>query len=788
MRTSPLLMSTLALSVLMAMHAMADDAGQWPVLSTPASDCTRIDADTVVGTGVSAVTAQGNVHIAEPLRDLHAEYVQYLRDPEHILAKGQVHFHETGLELVAEDLDYVPTTHLGQALHITYITSPSPGPIKLLLDPRSPAPRPRQKSYGSADTVQFLGPQHYQMLGARYTTCGSSKPDWYISAERIDLDYRSNIGQAYNARLHFLGSTIGWLPWIDFPLDGQRKSGFLPPTLASTSSGGVDLTLPYYWNISPNIDSTVSPREIERRGLLFSTQSRYLQQNGSGEFDAEWLAHDQLAHEGRYFFSLNNGYRFGPRVTGGLNLQTVSDAQYFIDFGDQLAAATQVNLPREGWLAYQHGDWKGLAQVQHFQSLPDSNAVATVNAGVTPLSAMPYWRSPQFAVSGRELVHGLDFNFNGEWVNFRHPQLPDGQRLNLYPSLAWPLSTSYAEFTPKIGLMYTRYELEANASDDVCPASVYSLSTACRPTAFTTLPVSPLGQLPVPGETSIQRVLPIFSVNSRVVLERDLSLTGRPYVQTLEPQVYYVYIPYRNQQGIPLFDTADTVFSFSQMFNENRYSGIDRVNDVNQVTVAMTSKFLDQGSGEERFRFALGQRYALTSQRVILQNGDTPQTASESDILALLAVRPNHMLNFETTVDYSQTVSRWQRVHVDANYTPGVGKTLNLGYYFEAGSLRQVDVSGEWPIAPRWYGVARELYSQREGTQLESLAGVEYNAGCWRLRMVFQRYVVSQGVHTTHPFIQLELGGFSGVGSNPLKVLQDSIPGYSPGGRDGNQQ
>jgi LPS-assembly protein len=379
------------------------------------------------------------------------------------------------------------------------------------------------------------------------------------------------------------------------------------------------------------------------------------------------------------------------------------------------------------------GDWWNLnARVQRFQTLQDPLAP------VTP----PYARAPQLTLNvNRQTDYDLDLGLQGEYVDFDHPFLLNGKRQILYPSLSVPLQTPYFYLTPKLGYHQTRYSFEDPN---------------------------------LPDET---RGLPIYSIDSAVTFERNARLWGRDFIQTLEPRLYYVYIPFRPQDQLPIFDTAVADFSLAQIFTENQFTGGDRINDANQLTAALSSRLINSGSGEEQLRFVLGQRYYFKEQQVSLSTAR--RDFDRSDVLAAMTGRITPNWVTDVGLQYSANTSRMERSNVALRYQPGIGKVMNFGYRFTRDTLEQVDLSSQWPIGGRWTGLARWNYTLRDQRLLEGLAGVEYNAGCWAARFVMHRFVSATQEYINAMFFQLELNGVSRIGSNPLGVLQQSVTGYA---------
>ncbi|MDE2389632.1 MAG: LPS-assembly protein LptD, partial [Betaproteobacteria bacterium] len=330
------------------------------------------------------------------------------------------------------------------------------------------------------------------------------------------------------------------------------------------------------------------------------------------------------------------------------------------------------------------------------------------------------------------------------WTNFYHPAFTNGNRLIIYPNVSLPLRNEFGYITPKIGLHYTHYNLDK--------------------------PVGDKGDV-------IDRTIPIFSWDSGVAFDRQLEIGGTKFVQTLEPRLFYVYAPYRNQDYLPNFDSAVNDFSFAQILTENRFSGGDRINDANRVVTALTSRFVEQSTGIEYLRLAIGQQFNFNDPQVRLP---LPQvTSGRSDFIAAISGRLSRSISTDTNIQMDEAHLQTEKVRTGISYQPETGKVLNLGYRFTRGVLEQVDTSMQWPLGGNWHGLTRVNYSLLDGKILAGLAGLEYNSCCWALRLVMQRLTTATHTETTTFFVQLELKGLMGIGNNPLQVLQQSIPGYT---------
>jgi LPS-assembly protein len=598
-------------------------------------------------------------------------------------------------------------------------------------------------SRGDATDLLFVGENRYELKDFRYTTCVAGNDDWYLTSREVDLDRSRLVGTARNASIIFKGVSIFYSPYLDFPLSNERKSGFLTPLFGSTSSRGIEMSVPYYFNLAPNYDATLTPRVMTRRGLQINGQGRYLFPDMAGEADAEVLP-DRVTGTNRYALSWKHNQNFGflPGLAGYVNMQKVSDDAYFTDLSDRIVVTSQSTLPREAGLVYNRGPFSLLTRIQTFQTLQDP---------ANPITP-PYFREPQLLMTMNPVEwKGLDFQASGEFVRFHQSALVSGDRTVLYPSVTWAQRGNAWFVNARTGLHMTHYDLDNAAL----------------------------------SESQLNRVVPISSVDSGLVFERDANLFGKAFTQTLEPRAYYVYIPYRRQDQIPPFDTAIDEFNFSQLFTENRYLGSDRVGDANQVTLAVVTRLSDPQTGEERMRFAIGQRYYFEDQRVTLT--EAPRTANTSDLLLSGEGRLSDAWSAASTLQYNLDHRQTEQLDLGVRWQPGPGRVLNASYRYireqvdptgNTSQLKQVDFSGQWPFLDGWSAIGRWNYSLVDGKTLEGVAGLEYNGGCWAFRIVGQRLTTTTQLASKSVFVQFELNGLARLGTNPIDVLKRSVPGY----------
>jgi LPS-assembly protein len=686
-------------------------------------------ADRLEGESQKWIQAEGKVELRTRRLTVLADWLHFDVPEDEVWAKGNV--------TVRRGIDWITGPE------VKFKRSDSTG---FFIDPAFHVGE--NNSRGDASLLTFLGEDKFEVKDARYTTCVADNNDWFLSSADVELDKARSVGTAHNATVYFKDVPILYSPYLTFPLSNERKSGFLPPIYGSSNQRGFEIALPYYLNLAPNYDATLLARPMSRRGFQMGAQGRYLFPEASGEVDGEFLPHDRITGTNRWAVAWKHNQNFGNGFAGFVNTQEVSDDTYFADLSDRLALTSQTNLPHDYGLTYNKEPFSFLGRWQSFQTLQDPNAP------ITP----PYFREPQltFTVKPTEW-HGLDFAAAGEFVRFHQPALlPNGNRSVLYPTVAWSQQGNAWFFTAQTGVHMTNYDL-----DNVTPSTP-------------------------PTPTNFNRVLPISTVDAGLIFERDTSWFGRSFIQTLEPRLYYVAIPYRNQSTYPNFDTATDDFNFSHLFTANRYLGSDRIGDANQLTVAIGSRFLDPETGAEKMRFAIGQQYYFKSQQVTLN--EPPRTTNISDLLVSAEARLSDVWTAAGALQYQVDPTLTQRLDLGARYQPGPGRVVNIGYRFireylnssgQVSQLKQIDASGQVPLGDNWSAIGRWNYSLVDGKTLEGVLGFEYNGDCWVFRIAAQRLQTNTQQVTTAVFVQLELNGLARLGTNPSDVLRRSVPGYS---------
>ena len=685
---------------------------------------TTIDAERIEAVGDLEVSARGAAEIRRDDLTIFGEHLRYNRELGFAEGEGGVRLQSGADRFFGPRLEYNTRDDTGEF--------ESPGYLL----------QREHTARGGADTMRFLGKDRYLLKDATFTTCRPGQEDWRLEASELELDYEEEVGRAKSPRLRFFGVPILGAPFATFPLEDRRKSGVLSPYYAQTTTRGFEFGIPYYWNIAPERDLTLTPVYMAKRGFQLKNHARYLDRSYEGEAKLELLPEDEAFGDSRTGVSLRHDQTLARGLTFQADYNEVSDDRYFVDLSSQVRQVSQRNLPQDANLTYRRtiagAPYMLQARVQRFQTLQD------------PLSPIvpPYHRVPQLRFSaGYNDVAGLfDAGLPAEYVQFSHPTLLEGSRQSGTPSVTLPVLAPGWFLRPKVGARYAGYSLD---EFEASPSRSPSVS------------------------------VPFASLDSGLVFERDARWFGESLTQTLEPRLFYVYVPYRDQDHLPVFDTALADFNYAQLFTENRFSGGDRFGDANQATLALTSRFL-LADGQEAFRATLGQRYYFEDERVGLTPETPLRTSTESDVLAAVGGRLFRYWTFDAATQYSRIEQRMERYQVAVRYSPELAKVLNLSYRFNRDAIRQIDLSAQWPIYAGWYGVGRYNYSLLDGRLLEGIAGLEYNAGCWVFRAVVQRVQATAALASTTLAFQIEFNGVGQVGTDEaVELLKRNVPGYS---------
>ncbi len=603
---------------------------------------------------------------------------------------------------------------------------------------------PSRKARGEASLLEIRDARHSHYENISYTTCPPGNRGFLLSADSMDIDQEKQIGTFHGAKLTFLGVPVFYAPTLTLPLNDARKSGLLVPSLGYSSRNGLDLTVPYYFNLAPNHDATFMPRLLSKRGLLLGGEFRFLTPNNRGELFGEILPDDRESDDygtrGAIHARSHSNLNFLTRgLSADVDINWVSDDDYLDDMGRSLAVTSTRHLLSRAALNWRLPEWDAIAEIRHYNTL--DNTIAPQDR--------PYSLLPRLAVNWTRFqgAGGLDYSVNVEMSSFYRDDSVTGARFDLLPRVSLPLRRDWGFLEPALSGRYTSYEL-----DDQLPG---------------------LDNKPDRGTWSA-------SLDGGLFFDRRMNWFGRNLTQTLEPRIYYLYTPYVNQDDLPLFDTGLLDFSFDNLFRDNRFNGPDRVGDANQLTLALTSRILSNASGRELLNASIGQIYYFDERRVTLY-GDGPVDSSSSSLVAELStgIFEHWMLRAGLEYDPNAEGDSLRQGLAMATWRGDGGERLHASWRLREGVLEQTDLAAIWPVTDRWRLIGRWFYSVEESHSLETVAGLEYGECCWRIRALWRRYLDRNGeAYNDTALLQLELNGLGKLGNNIDNFLDRTIYGY----------
>lgn len=729
-------------SSLTSCHALQNTAKRYAVPAAKGSggeklpeNVTRLTADQATGQTNAMHKAQGDVIVERNNETLNAEWVEYDQRTENVVAGDKFTLtRANGQTVQGEKLHYNLADKTGSAENSAF-----------------EAEHEGRRLQGVSGSLEMQDGQHSRMKDVKFNTCNAGDTSWYIQAAELKNNQQTGIGVAKHARLVLGGVPVLYTPWADFPTRGNRKSGLLVPTL-SIGSDGTEIELPYYLNLAPNYDATITPGVITARGATLGGEFRYLNSKYSGSLKARYIPHDRRSQKNnRFEAKWQHSQQFAPNLQGGVDITQVSDDNYYRDFYGRYDVASSVNLNRSAWLNYQKNVWgepvKARLLVQKYQTLADSSGNKD----------RPYALLPELSAKWQKNHKDAQYDVTAQATRFEHDTKQSGVRAVLYPSVKWNFSNRWGYIRPKVGVHATQYWL-----DD------FSGSQARNET----------------------RVLPIANVDTGITLEREFTWrNNRRYVQTLEPRLFYNYVASKAQNHLPNFDSALTDFSYEQLFRENVYSGYDRINNSNSLAMGLQTRILDGNDGKEKIRAGIGQKLYFNTDSVVLNGALERTPRRRGDIAAFAGGQVHRNWYFDGNIHYNESAKQTQNWSTGIRYNPEAGKVLSArfkygrneeiytGYYDK---LKQIDLAMQYPLNPNLYAVGRLNYSLSPQTPLEQTFGLEYknSCGCWSASLVAQRYITGLNEHKNAVYFTLQLKDLSSLGSDTYEKLRLGIPGY----------
>jgi LPS-assembly protein len=688
--------------------------------------------------------AKGNAILKKGNTTIKAEVIEYDEVSEKIITTGNTNIDLESMSLRGSKLSLKLSDETGQMDDASFIFKNADKPEKSVIKRGVVVTKRSYDFRGDAKAIFFEGENKKRLQSSRITTCEADSDDWYIKSSNMEVNTKTDRVNASNAILEFKGLPVLYTPSIDFSLNKNRKSGFLSSTFGTTSQSGFEFRVPYYFNISPNMDATLTARYLGKRGPLADGEFRYLTENYSGFNQLQYMNHDQSSgQDNRYYVKLDHKHKFNNGWSASYNYQKVSDDTYFSDLATMIQVTSVVNLPQRANINYAGETWKFNALTEKYQTL-------------TNASNSPYQRLPQLNLSGRKDFDSYILDFKSQWAYFDRDEKftyglnekPTGSRLSITPGISVPFTNTYGYIKPKLSANVRSYNLNN--------------SSIGNKDIFT----------------------PIVSMDSGMYFDRTVNLLNQNFTNTLEPRLFYVYIPYKDQSALPNFDTGLADLNMQTLFSENQYNGQDRINDANQLTASITSKFIDK-NGKERLSGILAQRYYFED-RKIFGTGLNAKKAN-SDIFMGATARLANSLNLDAMFQYDPDSSKLLRSTLSSRYNPEPGKILNLSYRMIENvsdsnqDLKVFNAAGQWPLGNRFYSIARYNYDLKTSQTIEVLGGVEYDGGCWVARTIFDRISLPTNPEPNYTFfMQLELNGLGTIGSDARKLdnfLYRNVPG-----------
>lgn len=731
-----------------------------------AQENTNIEGDMLSGTENNPVY-DGNVELVRGDQYLKADNFKLDQEAGTYEASGNVRYQDSGMRVIAEKAHGSTDQDTHQIDNLRY---------QLV----------SRRGNGGADSIVMQGPKG-SLNGATYSTCAPSQRSWELRAPRIDVDTDEGFGTARNATVRIGKVPVLYVPWIKFPVDDRRHTGLLYPAVSSSGRNGFDYRQPIYLNLAPNYDATLTPRYMSKRGFQLGAQFRYLYPGGKGVLDTTYMSNDKLRDRDRGRFAFRGEHNLGGQWQARADLNWITDERYLEDFGNSLYGQAAYSMTSTVGVWGRGRYWDAGVQADYYQ-LSDYTLTET---------SLPYHRLPRGFLNweqpfGRWLVAGV----HAEAVRFSHDDARQkdliddgfvyngvvtpyygGSRIDLMPSVSVPLQGPSWFVTPTMAWRYTGYQLEGGKADEL------AISQAMTKYGIAAEDVTP-AMIAEFRDTSPSRSLPIGTLDAGMYFDRDATVGDKPYLQTLEPRLFYLNAPYRDQDGLPLFDTAPMTFSWGSLFRNNRYSGADRQADANQLTLALTSRLIRQTDGKEKLAVSLGQIRYFDDSRVTVP-GEPVIERGKSAWVAEAQYAPSDRWNIAAAYQWDPKFRREDLATIRARYLIGGDGVVNIGYRYRRNTstgddlLEQADFSFLYPVTPSWSVVGRYYHSLNDHKLLEALAGVQWDSCCMSVRVLARRYVRNRDGDLNNAVqVEFELKGLGSAGQDTERTLRRAILGY----------
>ena len=693
-------------------HTVDGPVGRIPIV---------LEADNVESKGDKEVILEGDAFVAQGRQSISAGKITYSQETERASGEGDVTLRSVAGDLITADaIELDINTKVGSAKNAKFKLAER-GVIEA--DTNAVAVQSR----GSAKELSIEGEGFVRLKNVEYTTCVEGQDDYFIRARELEIDQATGLGRAKGATIVFKGIPIFYAPTFTFPINDERKSGFLFPSAGFDSESGAVFSAPWYWNIAPNLDATFTPRLYTDRGVQLGIEVRHITDNSETSFHGEFLPSDsEFNDEDRSVVTIQHDQDITDRLSASINFNDVSDQEYFTDFRNDIRLFSATFIPRTADLTYNANYWNASIGISEFELVDDS---------IDPANE-PFERRPELTFQSNLPKFGLfQFDTSASATNFTSDVEEGGWRYLFNPSVEVPLENVWGFVTPRLELDYAGYSLDDDSDVD-------------------------------------SRSVPVFSIDSGIHLEKRANFFGSSGVQTLEPRIFFVYAGDNDQEDVPLFDTQALNFNnFNNLFSISSFSGGDRAADNRQVTLALTSRVFDE-DGVQRIKASIGQAYFLEDREVTADDETTDEDEStftnKSDILAEATVDFGNNWELDTFIQYGTETSEINTLNITGEYRESEDKFISLGYLRSEvdSTIEQAIFQGEWPVSDHFNVFGAERFSLEDSESLQTQIGFEYDACCWRLRLSANRLRTTNSDDRNSILAEFELTGLGRIQSS----------------------
>lgn len=719
---------------------------------------TEVEGDEQSGT-IEVPVLEGNVALTRGDQFLGTDKITIDSEKQTYVAEGNVRFQDTGMRIVAERASGSQATDTHQIEALRY----------QLID---------RRGNGGAKRIELQGGQG-TLFGSTYSTCPPTQQHWRVVANQIDVNTEEGFAVARHATLRVGKVPVMYVPWFKFPIDERRQTGLLFPSISNSGRNGFDYKQPIYINLAPNYDLTLSPRIMTKRGASLGAEYRYLNGSGAGTLRGMWMPKDDLRERERGFANFGGYQNLTSHWQARANLLWISDPRYFEDFNNSSMGVSAYSAFSEMGLYGRGRYWDAGLTADRWQL-----ADYTLTDASLPYDRLPRlffnWEQP----FGTLLRAGIE----SEAVRFQHQSyrpidasyrpygqeidIPGGSRFDVKPYISMPLEGAGWFIRPTVAWRYTAYQLDDELAQQIATGRAQADAASRGVTYVPAMDAAFFNRKPT-------RSLPIYSVDAGLQFDREFERKGKSFLQTLEPRVFYLRAPYRDQSALPVFDTVPLTFGWGQLFRDNRYSSADRQSDANQITTALTTRILRESDGFEKFSLSLGQIHYLDDVLVKAYPWENTVEKGRSAWVADANWSPSDRWQIGASYQWDPKYRRHDLAAFRARYLLKDEGIVNLSYRYRRDLLEQADFSFLYPINPTWSVVGRYYYSLKDRKALETVAGVQWDSCCVAVRLVGRQYIQNrEGELNDGIMLEIEFKGLGSAGQDTRRTLRRAILGY----------